>query len=304
MSRRINQADNQVKFTNVAVVRLKRNGKRYEVCAYANKVADYRKGKETLDTTLQTTSIFENVNKATLYRKAQLMEAFDTSDEETICKIILEKGTAQSTEVEREHLLEKQFKKIATLVSEMCVNSQTMRPYPVSTIETALKETIHFSANSKTSAKRQAVEAIRKLEQHLPLKRAQMEIKITFANCNKDLVEKKLKQLQLNNKTKLENNKNTEEHNASNIIYKLFVDPGYYKKLTEWLASLDPPGIIEVLNFSVKKETEANVDSIALKKTLTTTKASEDLLEKKEALQGNGSKNGVPSKSKKKKQKK
>jgi ribosome maturation protein SDO1 len=72
MSRQINQAVNRVTLTNVAIVRLKRNGKRYEVACYANKISQYRQGIETLEETLQTTHIFENVAKATLYRKVSL----------------------------------------------------------------------------------------------------------------------------------------------------------------------------------------------------------------------------------------
>ena len=38
---------NQVRLTNVAVVRLKRGGKRFEIACYKNKVVNWRNGVET-----------------------------------------------------------------------------------------------------------------------------------------------------------------------------------------------------------------------------------------------------------------
>ena len=46
---------NQVRLTNVAVVRLNRGGKRFEIAAYRNKVMNWRDGTETdIDEVLQT----------------------------------------------------------------------------------------------------------------------------------------------------------------------------------------------------------------------------------------------------------
>ncbi len=257
MSQRINQAVNRVTLTNVAVVRLKRNGKRYEVACYANKISQYRQGIESMEETLQTTSIFENVSKATLYRKAQLVEAFGTDDEEAICKIILDKGVAQITELERENNYHKMFRQVATLVSEMCVNSQTMRPYPVSTIETALKSTLHFSVDPSRPAKGQAIKAIRRLEKVMPLKRAQMLVKINISQQHAQRLEEKFKEMKAKIVTKP-----MDQAGDSNQVYKVLLDPDYFRKLSDFTSSLDPPGLLEVADFSVKKENEADVDSV------------------------------------------
>lgn len=40
----INQPSNQIKLTNVAVVRLKKGKKRFELACYKNKVLEYRAG--------------------------------------------------------------------------------------------------------------------------------------------------------------------------------------------------------------------------------------------------------------------
>ena len=54
----------QVRLTNVAVVRLRRAGKRFEIACYKNKAVSYRQGlEEDLDEVLQIPSVFENVSK-------------------------------------------------------------------------------------------------------------------------------------------------------------------------------------------------------------------------------------------------
>jgi ribosome maturation protein SDO1 len=55
---------NQVRLTNVAVVRLKRNGKRFEVAAYKNKVLNWRnKVEKDIGEVLQIQTVFSNVSK-------------------------------------------------------------------------------------------------------------------------------------------------------------------------------------------------------------------------------------------------
>lgn len=44
MSSRLFTPSNQVKFTNVSIVRLKKGGKRFELACYKNKVQEYRNG--------------------------------------------------------------------------------------------------------------------------------------------------------------------------------------------------------------------------------------------------------------------
>jgi ribosome maturation protein SDO1 len=64
---RIAQPVGQVRMTNVAVVRLKKGGKRFEIACYKNKVLNWRNGVEKdIDEVLQTTKVYENVSKVNL----------------------------------------------------------------------------------------------------------------------------------------------------------------------------------------------------------------------------------------------
>lgn len=61
---RIGQPVGKVIMTNVAVVRMKKGGKRFEIACYKNKVFNWRNGVETdIDEVLQITRVYENVSK-------------------------------------------------------------------------------------------------------------------------------------------------------------------------------------------------------------------------------------------------
>ncbi|RVE65133.1 hypothetical protein OJAV_G00133630, partial [Oryzias javanicus] len=151
---------NQIRLTNVAVVRMKKGGKRFEIACYKNKVMSWRTGAEKdLDEVLQTHSVFMNVSKGQTAKKDDLVKAFGTEDQTEICKQILAKGELQVSDKERQSQLETMFRDIATTVADKCVNPDTKRPYPVSLIERAMKD-IHYSVKPNKSAKQQALEVI------------------------------------------------------------------------------------------------------------------------------------------------
>jgi hypothetical protein len=68
MSSRVKQPVTQVRLTNVAIVKMRRSGHRFEVACYKNKVVNWRNGVENdLDEVLQIRSVFENVSKVPLF---------------------------------------------------------------------------------------------------------------------------------------------------------------------------------------------------------------------------------------------
>jgi len=71
------------------------------------------------------------------------------------CDQILSRGELQVSERERAATLESTFRDVATLVSDMCVNPDTRRPYPTTLIERALRDA-HFSVKPTKTAKQQA----------------------------------------------------------------------------------------------------------------------------------------------------
>ena len=79
-------------------------------------------------------------------KKEDLIKAFGNDDHTEICKLILDKGELQVSDKERQAALDAMFKEIATIVSDLCVDPETKRPYPVSMIEKIMKD-VHLSVH-------------------------------------------------------------------------------------------------------------------------------------------------------------
>jgi len=94
MSRAVKQPVGQKRLTNIAVVRYKTHGLRFEIACYKNKVFDWRQGSEQdLDEVLQTEQVFVNVSKGVMAKEKDLKKAFGKNfTMEEVCKEILKKG--------------------------------------------------------------------------------------------------------------------------------------------------------------------------------------------------------------------
>ena len=171
---------NRSQLTNVAVVRLKKGGQRFEIACYKNKVISWRNKIDTdLDDVLQSHSVFVNVSKGQTAKAEDLLKAFGTEDQTKICVEILEKGELQVSDKERHQQLENTLKEIATMVADKCVNPQTKRPYTVSLIEQSMKNA-HYSVNTTKNVKQQALDVIKLLQSSgtLAIERAEMKIRL------------------------------------------------------------------------------------------------------------------------------
>ncbi|KAF6252326.1 SBDS protein C-terminal domain-containing protein [Scenedesmus sp. NREL 46B-D3] len=178
MSRAVKQPVGQKRLTNIAVVKLKKAGKRFEVACYRNKVSDWRAGIERdLDEVLQTTAIFANVGKGVMAAKEDLLEAFGTTDEDKICLEILAKGELQVSDKERQAQQDNLFKDVASILADKTINPETSRPYTNTMLERALRD-VHFNADPKRSAKQQALEVLPLLQARFPIQRARMRLKL------------------------------------------------------------------------------------------------------------------------------
>ncbi|OOG00568.1 hypothetical protein ASPCADRAFT_202413 [Aspergillus carbonarius ITEM 5010] len=210
----INQPSNQIKFTNVSVVRLKKGKKRFELACYKNKLLEYRSGAEKdLDNVLQVPTIFLSVSKAQTAPSAELTKSFgaDTPADE-IRQEILRKGEVQVGERERKEIIERVEKEVLDIVSGRLVDPTTKRVYTPGMISKALDQLSSASgqqqsqgqpANGETnggevdpaqprkplwtgvtankSAKSQALDAMKALIawQPIPVMRARMRLRVT-----------------------------------------------------------------------------------------------------------------------------
>lgn len=178
-------ATGQKRLTNVAVVRLKRNGKRFEVACYKNKVLNWRSGVETdLDEVLQSTVVYSNVSRAKFAASEDLMAAFGTTDHEAVCVRILREGELQVSDRERKVETEARFRDVAAALAERCVNPLTGKPHTIPVLERALRDA-HFAADPRRSAKAQASEALEALAGRIPIERAAMRVRVSVGDPNR-----------------------------------------------------------------------------------------------------------------------
>ncbi|CAG8358325.1 unnamed protein product [Penicillium salamii] len=206
----INQPSNQIKFTNVSVVRLKKGKKRFELACYKNKLLEYRSGAEKdLDNVLQVPTVFLSVSKAQTAPSAELAKAFGTgTPREEVLQEILRKGEVQVGERERKDILERVEKEVLDIVSGRLVDPSTKRVYTSGMIHKALdqlssasgqqqtqagdnedeeksaqpKKPLWTGVSSNRSAKSQALDAMKALIawQPIPVMRARMRLRVTL----------------------------------------------------------------------------------------------------------------------------
>ncbi|KAI4835891.1 ribosome maturation protein SBDS [Plasmodium brasilianum] len=184
------QPINQVKFTNVAIVKYKHKGKKFEIACYKNKIIDWRNGTElNIDDVLQSHLIFTNISKGEIAKKSELSACFNTDNNYEICKTILEKGTLQISNKERTILKEKIYKDIIEILHEMSVNPQTGYPLSTNMIESMVKN-LGYSINIDDSAKKQALKVFDILSKEYDeiIQRAFMRIQIICDDIVKDEV--------------------------------------------------------------------------------------------------------------------
>ena len=248
---RIKTPTNQKVLTNVAIVRIKKTGKRFEIACYKNKVLSWRQGIEKdIDEVLQSHTVFLNVSKGQVAKKDDLIKAFESSDQTEICKQILAKGDLQVSDKERQAQQEATFKDIATTVAEKCVNPETKRPYPVSMIEKAMKE-CHIAVKPNRSAKQQALETVGKLKAQIPIERAQMRIRIVLPFADAKKFQAGLKKLGSEVTTE------SEDKTECDISLVLLIDPGQYRPLDEMVRNqTQGKGLLELVDLKEVAETE------------------------------------------------
>ncbi|KAK9450341.1 SBDS protein C-terminal domain-containing protein [Limtongia smithiae] len=246
----INQPSNQIKLTNVSLVRMRKGKRRFELACYQNKVQDWRSGVETdLDEVLQIPNVFLNVSKGQVAPNDDLKASFGTTDTDKIILEILKKGELQVGEKERQAKQQQQHATVIELVASKCVNPGTKRPYPTTIIEKALSEIgVNFIASK--SPKAQALDAIKQLiaKQIIPIARAQMRIRVSGDKKEAKKYRDKIVALI---ETIVEEDWSQEWECIG------FIDPGKFREIGD-LLSKESRGLanIEVLDMAVIQEGE------------------------------------------------
>jgi ribosome maturation protein SDO1 len=261
MSRQITQPINQVRLTNVAIVRMQTHGKRFEVAAYRNKVVNFRQGVETdLDETLQTDRVFTNVSKGQFAKTSDLKKCFGTADEEEICRTILMKGQVQVSDMERSAQLEATTKEVASMMAAKCVDPHSNRPYTVSQIRDAMQRA-EFCVHPTRSVKQQFLDCVKLIRSKdvLPLERAKMELCIVYdsSDCEEEAVVQALKDAGIVSKI------DVKKESAGTTRLTFLADPSLFRAVQAMIAKKEfsRSGRLEILQQVVIDEGDVNFAS-------------------------------------------
>ncbi|KAK6524676.1 hypothetical protein TWF281_011577 [Arthrobotrys megalospora] len=283
MSQRVNQPSNQIKLTNVSIVRMRKAKKRFELACYKNKVLEWRNGVEKdIDEVLQIHQIFLNTSKGAVAPTADLQKAWPGKNQEEIILDILAKGELQVGDKERGQQLEMLQKEVVQIVTEKCVDPGTGRVYTTGMIEKALEGLMGRNQNATTtngegssstaptengekgkerakdepprwtgvvttkSAKSQALEAIKALlyYQPIPIARARMRLRIFIPSA----VAKKVKPTIAEMIDQLVD----EDFGGDGWNAEVICEPGVYRQISDLVGKeAKGRGRVEVLDTAV-----------------------------------------------------
>ncbi|KAJ2060678.1 hypothetical protein GGI17_003557 [Coemansia sp. S146] len=243
---KIFQPSTKIRLTNVSIVRLRKGGKRFEVACYKNKVTEWRTGVEKdIDEVLQIHQIYVNVSKGQVAKTEELRKCFNTEDVDEVIKEVLLKGEQQVSDKERHHQLDNMLRDIATVVAEKCVNPATQQPYTVTMIEKIMAD-IHYSVNPNRSAKQQALDVIKQIQEQntVPISRAQMRIRISMPRKDAKRLREKILELVATIEDEERDEGGGEEYEQVCLI-----DPGQYRAVTELISAVPKgAGTVEILS--------------------------------------------------------
>jgi ribosome maturation protein SDO1 len=249
----ISQPVGQVRITNVAIVRMKRNGKKFEVAAYKNKVVNWRSRVETdVNEVLQAQFVFHNVSRGVIASKESLLEAFGNTEHLACAMIVLDKGELEVSEKERSLHFETLFKDIAATLSEKCINPISKRPYPVSIIEKALRDA-HFAVVPSKTAKAQLLKALQVLKDHgdFTIERARMKVRLTVPSLTGDKDGLKGHVISFFREFSADFELEPAMVVENSVVIEIVTDPGFFRRIEEESKSSFPESTIEVISLSV-----------------------------------------------------
>lgn len=231
-----------IKLTNVALIKYKKDGKKFEIACYKNKAINWRNGVEKdLSEVLQIEEVYTNVKQGRLAEKEVLEEVFPKWTKNEIIVEMLDKGEMQVGEKEREALLDNLSKEILTIIQNKLVHPESKRPYSLDTMKMAMKS-INFNVKLNQPAKKQANDCMKKLQQKYIIQKAEMLVQIKVSNENLESFIETLDELEISIKDKKEIEKS---------LYYITqqIDPSKYRLISESAVKND--GQLEILEQAI-----------------------------------------------------
>ncbi|MCD6522317.1 MAG: ribosome assembly factor SBDS [Candidatus Diapherotrites archaeon] len=160
------------------IARLDSHGHHFEILVDPERAWEVRENPEaSLDEVVASDHIYKDANKGEKASEEALMEAFQTTDFNTIAKTILKKGEIQITTEQRHEMQKERKRQIINIIVREAIDPRTNTPHTPARIEKAMEEAkVHIDPFK--SAQRQVEDIINKLRPILPIKFAKARIKV------------------------------------------------------------------------------------------------------------------------------
>ena len=169
-----------VSLEDAVIARYDKKGSHFEILVDPYAAEDFLEGKEIdIRESMAIDLIFKDSRKGEKATEEALQEAFNTTDVETIAKIIIKEGEIQLTTKQRREMQERKRKKIVDTIARTSMDPHTKLPHPRERIELAMEEAgVHIDPFKPVDA--QIKDVVNALRPILPLsiENVHVEVKV------------------------------------------------------------------------------------------------------------------------------
>ncbi|RLE51199.1 MAG: ribosome assembly factor SBDS [Candidatus Methanomethylicota archaeon] len=160
------------------IARYLSKGERFEILVNPDLAWKLKSGKQVdLRELLISDIIYKDARKGLKASEESILKVFETDDPYKIAEIIVKKGELQLTAEQRRKLIESKKRQIINFISRNCVDPKTGLPHPPKRIELAMEQ-VGVSIDPFKDAEEQALDVIKALRRILPLKIANVLIRV------------------------------------------------------------------------------------------------------------------------------
>jgi ribosome maturation protein SDO1 len=153
-----------------ALVRYTYRNQKFEIIVDPEAALDYKKGEDIpISEVVEGFVVFHNATKGEKASEVILEQTFESTNEEKIVEIILQKGALQLTQAQRKTLLKEKIDEIINFIHIHCINPQTNKPHPPARIESAMDEA-GVNVDYILPPEKQAKDIIKQIQPIIPIR--------------------------------------------------------------------------------------------------------------------------------------
>lgn len=167
-----------VSVDKASIIKLKIEGKHFEIMADADLAMDLRHGKSVaMKDVLAVDKVFTDAKKGDEASEHTMKEAFKTEDPAEVAKIIIQKGDIPLSSAYKQKLRDEKKNQIINMIHTNAVDPKTHLPHPPNRIESAMEEA-RYHVDEFEDVQKQVQNVLKAIRPILPIKFETKEIAI------------------------------------------------------------------------------------------------------------------------------